>query len=168
MHFSILILLLTATNQASTLGINCRGSWPRCKDSKWHGNGTLMLAMAYFMTNSTNSLSILYQHKEYIACYSNLDSNRGICAFLQGTALTLNKIVPLAYALIDHGCHTCGSAPVHYLDQDSNDPKGGIITFNYVANAYCAGNCIVATAIAPTVQTDDNPGQSVNGNGWGG
>ena len=62
------------------------------------------------------------------------------------TPLTLGKIRPLADALLKHGCATCGSVPIHFVDEGSNDPSEGILTFNYVGNPYCIETCISATA----------------------
>ena len=66
----------------------------------------------------------------------------GICLFPQGASLTLGQIRPLTDKVLEHGCHTCGSVPIHFVDQGSNDPKAGILTFNYVSNPYCVGECI--------------------------
>jgi len=71
----------------------------------------------------------------------------GICVFPQGlqVPLTLGKIKPLADALLKHGCATCGSVPVHFVDEGSNDPSEGILTFNYVGSPYCIETCISAS-----------------------
>jgi len=37
-------------------------------------------------------------------------------------------IKELADALLKHGCTTCGSVPVHFVDEGSNDPGQGILT----------------------------------------
>ena len=67
----------------------------------------------------------------------------GICLFPQfGGSLTLGQIRPLVDAILDHGCGTCGSVPIHFVDQGSNDPSDGILTFNYVAKPYCDEGCI--------------------------
>lgn len=69
----------------------------------------------------------------------------GICLFAQGnlkTPLTLKIIRPLLDRLLEHGCETCGSIPVHAIDQNSNDPADGILTFNYVEHPYCTERCI--------------------------
>ncbi|KAL9638130.1 MAG: hypothetical protein Q9164_001750 [Protoblastenia rupestris] len=68
----------------------------------------------------------------------------GVCLFPQGAALTLAQIRPLTDAILEHGCGTCGSVPIHFVDQESNDPKDGILTFNYVKNPSCTGECIGA------------------------
>ncbi|KAK4694061.1 hypothetical protein P7C71_g3451, partial [Lecanoromycetidae sp. Uapishka_2] len=72
----------------------------------------------------------------------------GICLFPQymaaGATLTLGEMRPLVDAILVHGCGTCGSVPVHFVDQGSNDPKDGILTFNYVHNPDCIGECISA------------------------
>jgi hypothetical protein len=75
-----------------------------------------------------------------------LPSHSGICVFPQNlqVPLTLGKIKPLADALLKHGCNTCGSVPVHFVDEDSNDPSEGILTFNYVGSPYCVETCISA------------------------
>lgn len=61
-----------------------------------------------------------------------------------GASLTLSTIRPLLDALLEHGCSTCGSVPIHYVDEGNNDPSDGILTFNYVASPYCIDNCISA------------------------
>ena len=66
----------------------------------------------------------------------------GICLFPQGTNLTLGVIRPLVDAVLEHGCHTCGSVPIHFVDEGSNNPDDGILTFNYVGNPDCVGECI--------------------------
>ena len=45
-------------------------------------------------------------------------------------------------AVLEHGCHTCGSVPIHFVDEGSNNPDDGILTFNYVGNPDCVGECI--------------------------
>jgi len=76
----------------------------------------------------------------------------GICLFAQymasGATLSLGDIRPLLDAVLEHNCHTCGSVPIHYVDQKSNDPKDGILTFNYVENPDCVGECISANGTA--------------------
>ena len=68
----------------------------------------------------------------------------GICAFLQcdNCQVELASIKPLMDALLNHGCGTCGSVPIHEVDQGSNDPAPGILTFNYVDKPVCTGQCI--------------------------
>ena len=76
----------------------------------------------------------------------------GICVFPQkmasGATLDLGTIRGLADALLEHGCATCGSVPIHYVDDGSNDPDDGILTFNYVSNPYCIESCISASGSA--------------------
>ena len=72
----------------------------------------------------------------------------GICLFSQGASLSLGQVRPLTDAVLEHGCSTCGSVPVHYVDQGSNDPSAGILTFNYVENPYCDKQCISDTGAA--------------------
>lgn len=54
----------------------------------------------------------------------------GICLFPQGMAdgatISLAQIRPLTDALLEHGCSTCGSVPIHFVDQVS---FGRIISF---------------------------------------
>ena len=68
----------------------------------------------------------------------------GICLFPQMPSgnITLGTIRPLMDKLLEHGCGTCGSIPIHFVDQGSNDPGAGILTFNYVKSPYCTGGCI--------------------------
>ena len=56
--------------------------------------------------------------------------------------LNLGYIRPLTDALLEHGCGTCGSVPIHLVDQGNNSPDPGILTFNYVSNPSCTGQCI--------------------------
>lgn len=159
---------LTATI-TSALGINCRGSG-LCDRATWSNKApesiTQILRDAVWA--SDKDPSTVYNSGDHIICVGSnqaitltggaegegasgsfsLDGNiheGGICLFPQGTSLTLDQIRPLADAVLEHGCNTCGSVPRHFVDQGSNDPQWGILTFNYVQNPYCAGNCISAT-----------------------
>ena len=67
----------------------------------------------------------------------------GICAFPNylkpvGSRLTLAEIRPLADQVLEHGCKTCGSATVEW----GNSNAEGYLTFNYVENPFCDGQCI--------------------------
>lgn len=66
----------------------------------------------------------------------------GICAFPNylkpGANLTLAQIRPLADQVLEHGCKTCGSATVKW----GNSNEDGYLTFNYVNNPFCDGECI--------------------------
>ncbi|KAF3762928.1 killer toxin [Cryphonectria parasitica EP155] len=72
----------------------------------------------------------------------------GVCLFPQnmadGATITLESIRSLVDALGEHGCTTCGSVPIHYVDQGSNSPSDGILTSNYVGNPFCDDNCITS------------------------
>ncbi len=61
--------------------------------------------------------------------------------------MTLGAIRPLLDSILEHGCKTCGSVPIHYLERETNeafnDAKDGILTFNYVGNPTCTGDCII-------------------------
>ena len=75
----------------------------------------------------------------------------GICLFPQGLKngpLTLGMIRKLVDKLLEHGCETCGSVPIHFVDQGSNDPDDGILTFNYVRHPYCTENCLTDGLVA--------------------
>ncbi|CAD6594572.1 MAG: hypothetical protein ASARMPREDX12_000258 [Alectoria sarmentosa] len=73
----------------------------------------------------------------------------GICVFAQdlksGANIDLGTIRGLTDALLEHGCSTCGSVPINFVTEGSNDPSDGILTFNYVANPYCIGSCMSAS-----------------------
>lgn len=69
----------------------------------------------------------------------------GICLFPQRASLTLGQIRPLVDAILEHKCETCGSVPIHFVDEGSNDPSDGILTFNYVADPFCDKDCISDT-----------------------
>ncbi|CAF9904498.1 MAG: hypothetical protein ALECFALPRED_008584 [Alectoria fallacina] len=66
----------------------------------------------------------------------------GICAFpnylKSGANLTFAQIQPLADQVLEHKCRTCGSATVDW----GNSPKDGYLTFNYVEDPFCDGECI--------------------------
>ena len=76
----------------------------------------------------------------------------GVCLFPQdmadGATLSLGDIRPLVDSIVEHNCHTCGSVPIHFVDEGSNDSKDGILTFNYVDNPDCIGECISANGTA--------------------
>lgn len=65
----------------------------------------------------------------------------GVCLFPQnmedGAKLSIGAIRELVDAIGEHGCSTCGSVPIHFVDQGSNDPKDGILTSNYVGSPFC-------------------------------
>lgn len=71
----------------------------------------------------------------------------GICVFPQLPSstgnITLGLIRGLSDKLLEHGCGTCGSVPVKFLE-GSNDPGPGILTYNYVKDPSCTGSCIGA------------------------
>lgn len=75
-----------------------------------------------------------------------------------GEFLTLGHIRELVDEVLEHDCKTCGSVPIHYVDQGSNDPRWGILTFNYVKNPFCIGNCLSANGQPWTNGTVMNSG----------
>ena len=163
--FGTLFTLLTTT---TALGINCRGS-ALCDRATSSSNDKIVqiLRDAVWASNKDNSTS--YPSGDHIICISQTDKVTikggvegeyegltgsfsisgdvnfqagGICLFPQGATLSLGQIRPLTDAILEHGCSTCGSVPIHFVDQGSNDPGAGILTYNYVENAYCDGACI--------------------------
>lgn len=88
MHLSIPILL-TAIYQATTLGINCRGSRPLCDWVHWSGMGTIMqLGMPYVLAAKTPIPPSTYQATTreniyYLVVCLTSNGQGGICAFLQ-------------------------------------------------------------------------------------
>ncbi len=145
------------------LGINCRGSG-LC-DYATLNSGTRILQLWHDVLQATDKdPSTVYNSGDHIVCVSSstkltigasasatyegvggsvsLSSNvnigtGGVCLFPQGASLTLGQIRALVDALGNHGCVTCGSVPINFVDQGSNDPSAGILTSNYVGNPYC-------------------------------
>ena len=64
-----------------------------------------------------------------------------ICMFLQGASPSLEYISPLIDAVMAHDCLVCGSVPVGFASEGSNDPRWGILTINYVEFISCENNC---------------------------
>ncbi|KAI1122959.1 hypothetical protein F5Y10DRAFT_252763 [Nemania abortiva] len=178
---------------ASALGINCRGSG-LCPRASWNNNApeSIIQLLRDAVYAAPASLSTAYSSGDHVICVSQsqqitievgfeLDGfggsiglsgsigEGGICLFPQymadGATLSLDSIRPLLDAILEHGCTTCGSVPIHFVDEGSNDPSDGILTFNYVANPYCVGNCISAvggsavesSAVASSVVTEEDP-----------
>ena len=168
MHFTkLLTCVITLLPLTTSLGINCRGSG-LCPLASWDDKSpehiTQVLHDAVWASPKPNST--LYPSGSHIICVSVAQSITlsgaagyqgtatgtfalsgeiglgGICLFPQGANLTLGVIRPLVDAVLEHGCHTCGSVPIHFVDEGSNDPKDGILTFNYVKNPDCVGQCI--------------------------
>jgi hypothetical protein len=116
---AVLALLASAHEEAPALGINCRGS------SKCKGN-----AVVKSLYNDINKIpdNNHFDNGKHIACEGH------ICAFLQHTTsgCYAKQLKSLAYALYAHSCQVCGSVPIDF--PESNDPKNGILTFNYVSD----------------------------------
>ncbi|KAI9705854.1 MAG: hypothetical protein M1836_005260 [Candelina mexicana] len=148
------------------LGINCRGSGA-CPIATWQNSNSnsIIQILRNVVRQSSKDPATTYQSGDHVVCVSSSQPvtvsagadtegaggefslsgtihEGGICLFPKGTALTLGAILPLLDAVLEHGCKTCGSVPIHYVDQGSNDPKDGILTFNYVKNPSCTGDCI--------------------------
>jgi hypothetical protein len=113
----------SANPQKALLGINCRGSGFCSGDS-------VAFQLYQYINNAQDNR--FYPNGIHIACTKS--GSGGICAFLQGTKSGLNgaQIKPLASEIVKHGCKVCGSVPITF--PGSNDPKNGILTFNYVKN----------------------------------
>lgn len=137
---------------SANLGINCRGSF-LCKWA-WSKPKSLIQFISDAVGDTNLDSSTVYNSGDHIACIDFGSS--GLCLFPQGASLTLEQIKPLINALINHGCKRCGSVPVHFVDQGSNDPEPGILTFNMVKNAACSGNCLFANPAVPTSSSSDD------------
>jgi hypothetical protein len=150
--------LIAFLGGTSALGINCAGSG-FCALAGWDSPSpqSIVQILRDVVWESAMPNSTSYNSGSHITCVSVsqkisigasllwLNGNigeGGVCLFPQGSSLTLEKIRPLTNAILEHGCKVCGSVPIHYVDEGSNDPTDGILTFNYVANPYCDGDCI--------------------------
>ena len=159
------------------LGINCRGSG-LCPLATFTNNAPISIAQGLSDAVQQTSMdpSTVYADGEHIICVTStlpitLDagaegrgvsgtfgiegniSSGGICMFLQGASLTLEQIRPLTEAIVAHGCKTCGSVPIHFVDQGSNDPSSGILTINFVEDPFCVGNCLSASGSVTRVKS---------------
>ncbi|MCJ1247407.1 hypothetical protein MMC30_004621 [Trapelia coarctata] len=163
------IIAITITDIASALGINCRGSG-LCPRATWNNRVSVSVIQLLrdAVWESVKPNSTIYSSGDHIICVSqsqpitigiggNIDGisgmftlsgsipEGGICLFPQKASLTLGQIRPLTNAILEHGCSSCGSVPIHFVDEGSNDPSSGILTFNYVKNPFCDGDCISDT-----------------------
>ncbi|KAG8531285.1 uncharacterized protein KY384_003997 [Bacidia gigantensis] len=167
----VLSLLTTLLTPATSLGVNCRGSalCDRATLSSQSGKIVQIFRDAVYAAQIPDDTH--YNDGDHILCISQTESLTisagveggakgvtgsfslsgslavgagGICLFPQGTqsGLALSEIRTLADKVLEHGCSTCGSVP---RDWEQNDPKDGILTFNYVENPFCDGNCISDT-----------------------
>ncbi|KAI0138582.1 hypothetical protein F4776DRAFT_662955 [Hypoxylon sp. NC0597] len=152
------------------LGINCRGSGLCPLATIENHSGTRILQLWHDILAATDKdPNTVYNSGDHIVCVGTSVSitvgasvgaevdglsgevsleteaslgTGGVCLFPQGASLTLAQIRELVDALGNHGCATCGSVPIHFVDKGSNDPSSGILTSNYVGNPFCGGNCI--------------------------
>ncbi|MCJ1267442.1 hypothetical protein MMC22_007327 [Lobaria immixta] len=131
------------------LGINCRGSF-YCYFNKSGGKLSFTQLIASAVNDSKKDPSTVYNSGDNIACAYFPYNTDAICLFPQGGNLTLEEVRPLADAVIEHNCKTCGSVPIHFFDLRSNDPRWGILTFNFAAAPKCTGNCILVTSAPPS------------------
>ena len=166
---SIIAITLIHISRVVGLGINCRGSG-LCPRASWNNQApeSVIQILRDAVWDSSKPNTTTYSSGDHVICVSqsqpitiglgpDIDGlsgtfglsgsipEGGICLFAQGTALTLGQIRPLTDAILEHGCTTCGSVPIHFVDEGSNDPSDGILTFNYVKDPFCVGNCISDT-----------------------
>ena len=161
-------LFQALTPGAECLGINCRGSF-MCKVASWQSKSPKRISQALrdAIWLSPKANHTMYQSGEHIICVtsslgvsnevgaqtsdgptssltlSGKINTGGICVFPQGSNVTLGLVRGLSDKLLQHGCGTCGSVPIKFLE-GSNDPGPGILTYNYVNNPDCTGQCIGA------------------------
>ena len=168
----VFYLISSVLPAVSALGINCQGS-ALCDRAGFNNQASVSIIQLLrdVVWASSKSNSTTYASGDHILCISqsqqitidagveidglsggvSLSGNigeGGICLFpqyLSSGSLTLGQIRPLVDAILDHKCTTCGSVPVHFVDEGSNDPGAGILTFNYVASPICDHNCITDT-----------------------
>ena len=193
MHFTkLLSFIITLLPLTTSLGINCRGSG-LCPVASWDNKSpyriTQVLRDAVWASPKPNST--IYPSGSHIVCVSVAQSITlsaaasyegtatgtfalsgeiglgGVCLFPQGANLTLGVVRPLVDAVLEHGCHTCGSVPIHFVDEGSNDPSEGILTFNYVKNPDCVGQCITGDVSTSQVRLRSSAklGKRVTSNG---
>ena len=181
------ILFLSLLPIVSTLGINCEGS-ALCPRAEFNNKASVSVIQLLrdVVWASSKSNSTTYASGDHVVCVTQsqpitIDAGKeidgftggislsgnipegGICLFpqhLSSGSLTLGQIRPLVDALLDHKCPTCGSVPVHFVDEGSNDPGEGILTFNYVQYPICDHNCISDTGSLPSSGSGNAPPSS--------
>ncbi|KAJ5200812.1 killer toxin [Penicillium cf. griseofulvum] len=170
--FKFLLIISVYAHPILSLGINCRGS-ALCPRATWNNAvpQSIIQLLRDAIYAAPEPLSTAYRNGDHVICVSQSQPitispgfaiggitgsiglsgsihEGGICLFPEymasGASLTLTTIRPLLDAVLEHGCTTCGSVPIHFVDEGNNDPSDGILTFNYVANPYCIDNCISA------------------------
>ncbi|KAF6783008.1 hypothetical protein CMUS01_16333 [Colletotrichum musicola] len=138
-YIALILAAAAVIDQAASLGINCRGSnlcgRASTKNAVKHITGYI---------NGEISADRTYNNGEHIACITDgnsISTKGGFCAFLQNTknGATGVEIEELALVLADRKddvCGNCGSVPYTALKRlgNKNDPKDGILTFNFVSN----------------------------------
>ncbi|KAI0100551.1 hypothetical protein GGR51DRAFT_532401, partial [Nemania sp. FL0031] len=167
---NILFAATGLLGSARALGINCRGSG-LCPLATLENSANVGIVQLWHdvLASTDKDPNTVYNSGDHIVCIGvsvpitigagvsggveglegqlTLETNAslgtgGVCLFPQGASLTLAQIRDLVDALGDHGCTTCGSVPIHFVDEGSNDPSSGILTSNYVGNPFCGGDCI--------------------------
>lgn len=171
--FKVALLFLTQRLPIiSALGINCRGSalCDRASLSDQSSVGIIQILRDVILA-SNKSNRTTYASGDHIISLSQSrtitfdagleidgisggiglsinSAQGGICLFpqyLTVATLNLGQIRSLVDAILEHGCGTCGSVSIHYVDEGSNDPSVGNLTFNYVKSPFCIGECISDT-----------------------
>lgn len=56
--------------------------------------------------------------------------------------MCLGEVKSLVDKILEHGCNTCGKVPTHFISDNSNDDKWGVVKIDYVRSPNCVGNCI--------------------------
>lgn len=167
----VLTLITITTNPVIALGLNCRGSG-LCPLAKFENKNpeSIIQILRDAINATTKPPTTAYTEGQHIICVTSSEAitlgsdfadgieagestggsykldvaigTGGICAFPNhlkaGANLTLGLIRPLADQVLEHGCKTCGSATVEW----GNSPKEGYLTFDYVADPFCDGDCI--------------------------
>ncbi|PRP75338.1 hypothetical protein PROFUN_05649 [Planoprotostelium fungivorum] len=157
------------TADAFFLGINCRGSG-LCPRATWNNKAPISIIQAFYdvVSQTTTDPNTMYNNGDHIVCVSQSQPitiklsagykgftgsvelsgsipEGGVCMFPQsmpnGRQLALREVKDLINAIGNHGCGTCGSVPLGFVSEKSNDPSGGILTVNYVKSPFCGEKC---------------------------
>lgn len=123
----IAVSIAALAASTSALGINCRGSG-LCPSDGAAGNLINLKAIV----DGIQPRNRAYSTGQQIACTGSL------CTYYQnGATGTAEQASGFLQALLDHGCHKCGSCPT----QAGNNVDNGELTANVVGDAHCQGAC---------------------------
>ena len=96
-------------------------------NSTTYGNGDHVICVSQFQTISltqgfthgVDADGATNEQESSFGLSGNIGGG-GICLFPQympnGGSLTLEQIRPLTDAILEHGCGTCGSVPIHFVE----------------------------------------------------